>query len=102
MKVILAVSLCPCRFVTLSNGRIVPSHNLVPFRLISPSSIIHQKANDVGDDINDMVENIKSIRKIEIHELPKGVAKSSDLKGCKDITGLVWSETVNRNDRMLQ
>ena len=59
--------------------------------------------DDIWDAItnyDDMVENIKSIRKIEIHELPKGVAKSSDLKGCNDISGLVWSETVSKNDQI--
>ena len=48
---------------------------------------------DALTNFDDMVANIRSMRNIEIHELPKGMTKSSELKGANDITGLKWSET---------
>ena len=57
---------------------------------------VNASRDDIWDaltNFDDMVANIRSMRNIEIHELPKGMTKSSELKGANDITGLKWSET---------
>ena len=60
---------------------------------VGPVNASREAIWDALTNFDDMVANIRSMRNIEIHELPKGMTKSSELKGANDITGLKWSET---------